>query len=275
MKDSNSLFQITLLKTIVVMYFLYILTNALGRSVSVFHDNSEFGIWTFISFIMISGFILLVDIAIILLITKTLQVNNKRATILVFQTLFCVIVYFGLNFMFENADKWNERVIDESQTLKTDTSDKLLYEIYINQKDSSVIAILNNDSINYKVFKQGTTFTLSQKDMIEIDRLLNVSINEHNKNQEIIFNEKKSKYPDFAFKKKNFIIDLKNYQRQYVAVKNVYGEKEVWVNCFCTTFDDSWKTDIYIVSDGGNCFFDLKINLDAKKYYDFMVNGDA
>ncbi len=154
-------------------------------------------------------------------------------------------------------------------------SKKTENKIDINQKNSSVIAILNNDSINYKIFKQGTTFTLNQKDMIEIDRLLNVCINEHNKNQEIIFNEKKSKYPDLPFKKKNFIIDLKNYQRQYVAVKNVHGEKEVWVNCFCTTFDDSWKTDIYIVSDGGNCFFDLKINLDAKKYYDFMVNGEV
>lgn len=130
MKDSNSIFQITLLKTIVAMYFLYILVNSLISSVGFFHDNSEFGIWTFISFIMISGFILLVDIASILLITKSFQVNNKRATILVFQTLICVIVYFGLNYMFNNADKWNERLIGESQTLKTDTSDKLLHKIY-------------------------------------------------------------------------------------------------------------------------------------------------
>lgn len=144
-----------------------------------------------------------------------------------------------------------------------------------NQTDSSDIAILNNDSINYKIFKKGTSITLSQQDLIEIDRLLIECINEHNKKQEVIFKEKKSKYPDLPIKKKNFIIDLKNYQRQYVAVKNERGEKEVWVNCFCATFDNGWKTDIYIVSDGGNCFFDLKINLDAKKYYDFMVNGVA
>ena len=134
MKDSNSLIQITLLKTIIVIYFLYILVNSLGSSVSFFHDNAEFGIWTFISFIMISAFILFVDIAIILLITKSFKDKNKRAYILVFQTLICAIVYFGLNYMFENADKWNERVINESQTLETDTSGKELHDIYIKDK---------------------------------------------------------------------------------------------------------------------------------------------
>lgn len=134
MKDSNSIFQITLLKTIIVIYFLYILVNSLSSSVSFFYDNAEFGIWTFISFIMISGFILFVDIAIILLITKAIKDKNKRAYILAFQTLICVIFYFGLNYMFENADKWNKRVINESQTLETDTSDKQLHDIYIKDK---------------------------------------------------------------------------------------------------------------------------------------------
>lgn len=134
MKDSNSIFQITLLKTIIVIYFFDIILNSLGSSDSFFHDDAEFGIWAFISFFMISGFILSVDIAIILLITKSFKDKNKRAYILVFQTLICAIVYFGLNYMFENADKWNELVINESQTLETDTSDKQLQDIYINDK---------------------------------------------------------------------------------------------------------------------------------------------
>ena len=124
MKDSNSIFQITILKTIIVIYFLYILVNSLGSSDNFFHDNSEFGIWTFVSFFMISSFILFVDIAIILVITKSFKGKSKRAYILAFQILICVIVYFGLNYVFENAVKWNERVINESQTLETDTSGK-------------------------------------------------------------------------------------------------------------------------------------------------------
>lgn len=101
MKDSNSIFQITLLKTIIALYFLYILLKSLGSSVSFFHDNAEFGIWSFISFIMISGFILFIDIAVILLITKSFKDKNKRAYILAVQTVICIAVYFGLNYMFE------------------------------------------------------------------------------------------------------------------------------------------------------------------------------
>lgn len=134
MKDSNSLFQITLLKTIIVIYFLYILFNLLGSRVSIFHDNAEFGIWAFISFVLISSFILFVDIAIILLITKSFKDKNKRAYILIFQTIVCVIVYLGLNYMFKNADKWNESMINDSQSLQTDSSDKQLHEIYIKDK---------------------------------------------------------------------------------------------------------------------------------------------
>lgn len=134
MKDSNSIFQITLLKAIIVIYFLYIILNSLSSSVSFFYDNAEFGIWAIISFFMISVFILFVDIAIILLVTKTFKDKNKRVYILIFQSIICVVVYFDLNYMFENADKWNEYAINDNQTLQTDSSDKQLHDIYIKDK---------------------------------------------------------------------------------------------------------------------------------------------
>lgn len=134
MKDSNSIFQITLLKAIIVIYFLYIILNSLGSSVSFFHDNAEFGIWAVISFFMISGFILFVDIAIILLVTKMFKDKNKRVYILIFQSIICVVVYFGLNYMFKNADKWNEYAINDNQILQTDSADKQLHDIYIKDK---------------------------------------------------------------------------------------------------------------------------------------------
>jgi predicted permease len=131
-KDSNSIFQITLLKAIIVIYFLFIILNSLGSSVSFFHDNAEFGIWAIISFFMISGFILFVDIAIILLVTKAFKDKNKRVYIFIFQSIICVVVYFGLNYMFKNADKWNESAINVNQTLQTDSADKLLNDIILN-----------------------------------------------------------------------------------------------------------------------------------------------
>lgn len=134
MKDSKSIFQITLLKVIIVIYFLYIVLNSLGSSVSFFHDNAEFGFWTFISFFMISGFILFVDIVIITLVTKSFKDKNKKIYILIFQSIICIVVYFGLNYMFENADKWNESAINGNQTLQTDSDYKQLHDIYIKDK---------------------------------------------------------------------------------------------------------------------------------------------
>jgi hypothetical protein len=122
MKDSNSIIQITLLKTTIFLYFLYILVNSIGSSVGFFHDNSEFGFWAFISFLMISSIILFVDVVTILLISKSFKDKNKRVYILIFQMLICAIVYFGLNYMFRNAEKWNEEEINKNQTSQTDFS---------------------------------------------------------------------------------------------------------------------------------------------------------
>jgi hypothetical protein len=145
--------------------------------------------------------------------------------------------------------------------------------------DSSLItrsrfAILNQDSINYEVFKNGQPTKLSQHDLNEIDRILEDCISAYNIDQKEIYNERKSQNPDLSIKLNSFIIDLKNYQRQYVAVKNEKGEKEVWVNCFCGSGPIPRKYPV-LVCDGGNCFFNLKINLTTRKYYEFIVNGYA
>ena len=84
------------------------------------------------------------------------------------------------------------------------------------------------------------------------------------------------KFPQNGFQLKDFIIDLRKYYRQYIVTKNKKGEKEVWVNCFCSIQNmDYWKKQVVFVMDGGNCFFNLKINLSRKSYSDFEVNGEA
>lgn len=76
---------------------------------------------------------------------------------------------------------------------------------------------------------------------------------------------------------KQWSIDTKNrnYRKQLIVVKNKNGEKEVWVNCFCRVDNDKWKTRMFGVEDGGNCYFNFKINLSTKKYYDLGVNSVA
>ena len=73
-------------------------------------------------------------------------------------------------------------------------------------------------------------------------------------------------------------IDLNkyNYKKQLVAALNDKGQKEVWINCFCYAgSDDRWKTEIIYAKDGGNCFFNFKINLTTNQFYDLVVNGEA
>ncbi|WP_295669189.1 hypothetical protein, partial [uncultured Mucilaginibacter sp.] len=68
----------------------------------------------------------------------------------------------------------------------------------------------------------------------------------------------------------------KSYFKQLIVVINSKGEKEVWVNCFCSASDKSyWKKDIVQVEDGGGCYFQLRVNLTKNFVHDFRVNGIA
>lgn len=82
---------------------------------------------------------------------------------------------------------------------------------------------------------------------------------------------------DFNSKQKDNrqIKDLSNYKFQYVTFYNENREKIVWVNAFCDDFGKNWRNEIIFVKDGGSCFFNFKINLSKREYFDFQVNGVA
>ena len=105
--------------------------------------------------------------------------------------------------------------------------------------------------------------TLTQNELQLVDSLLLACVANYNKSLDK--------------KHKQWSIDLKNrnYRKQLIVVTNKSGQKEVWVNCFCTVDNDRWKTRIFSVDDGGNCYFNFKLNLATKKYYDLGVNGVA
>jgi hypothetical protein len=69
-------------------------------------------------------------------------------------------------------------------------------------------------------------------------------------------------------------LEKRTYQKQLIFVTNARGERIVWVNCFCGPWPtDYWKTQIVAVDDGGNCFFNFKVNLTTHTYFELMVNG--
>ena len=131
--------------------------------------------------------------------------------------------------------------------------------------DTSLITILPYDTSLYWVFENCKQAELAEKDLKLIDSLFISCVEDYNKNISI-------KYP---IEKDNCIIDLKKYKRQYIAVANNKGEKEVWINCFCGDWDKDSRLNPVLVMDGGKCYFNLKINLTTKQSYDLMINGEA
>jgi Cu2+-containing amine oxidase len=100
--------------------------------------------------------------------------------------------------------------------------------------------------------------TLSPIEIAELEKLLEKCVADHNK----------------ALPKNSFdYIDLTQHKRQYVPSFNKNGEKQVWVNCFCSAMSVDWKQTIVFVMDGGSCFFNLVINLSKKECLQLQVNG--
>ncbi len=131
--------------------------------------------------------------------------------------------------------------------------------------DTSLIAIIPFDNSEDGPFDNTyLPSTLTQDDIEKIEVLMTACINKYNNNLS-------------SDSKQYFTIELakEKYKRQYVAVTNKKGEKEVWINCLCRAYSNNWKTSIILVNDGGNCYFSLKINLTKEKCYELYVNGHA
>ena len=133
------------------------------------------------------------------------------------------------------------------------------------QVDTSKTAIIPfNKNVSYPFDNSYKPAVLTKNDINNVDSLLIACVTDYNNSLDKDHKE--------------WSIDLKkyDYRKQLIAVTNKKGEKEVWVNCFCHILNNhSWKTEIMIVDDGGNCYFHFKINLTTKKFYDLGVNGEA
>ena len=111
-------------------------------------------------------------------------------------------------------------------------------------------------------FKKGIPAELTVKELEEINKYL----------QEAVY-----KYNETKISWEN-PIDLLKYNRQYIAIINEKGEKEIYINCFSSSGirnGEYWKNNFVFVLDGGNHFFQVKINITKKLIIMFNVNGYA
>ncbi len=128
--------------------------------------------------------------------------------------------------------------------------------------DTSKTAIIEfNKKSRYPFDSTFKAATLTQSELQLVDTFLLACVTDYNNSLDK--------------EHKQWSIDLKNrnYRKQLIVATNKDGQKEIWVNCFCRVDNDKWKTRMFGVEDGGNCYFSFKINLTTKKYFDLGVNG--
>ncbi len=137
------------------------------------------------------------------------------------------------------------------------------------QIDTSKIAIIPHEKGDYIFDKSKKNTTLSAEDLNIAEQLFNNAVDEYNTKQKAANSNLSEK------QMKRTLIDPSHYKRQYIAVTNSKGEKEIWINCFCDTFDTNWRKQIIEVDDGGDCFFNVYINITTKTHLELRVNGYA
>ena len=69
-------------------------------------------------------------------------------------------------------------------------------------------------------------------------------------------------------------LKLKTYKRQYAGVV-IDGKRCVFANFFCKDHGREWKKDEIIVEDGGDCYFQITVDLTLKRCFNLHVNGEA
>ncbi|MBX3243536.1 MAG: hypothetical protein KF685_03595 [Acidobacteria bacterium] len=130
--------------------------------------------------------------------------------------------------------------------------------------DTSKIALLPLNDLNYVMFKSKEAASLSIDELKEIEAFLQHGLN---KKVEVFLQNRTNR---------EGLKDLGIYYRQYAAVLNDIGEKEVWANFLCNKFDHKdWTKERIDVADGGNCFFNLHLNLATGKITGLYINGEA
>jgi hypothetical protein len=142
-------------------------------------------------------------------------------------------------------------------------------------QDSSRIVVFTFDPNQHWMFKNCRPADLTNLEIDSVEILLAKFIKNYNSIQDLKLQELHKKNPDDKVQSSYYIIELSRYRRQYIAKINSQGEKEVWIKFFCGNLVSDWRKRLVIVEDGGNCYFQIKVNITAKRCYEFMVNGYA
>jgi hypothetical protein len=125
--------------------------------------------------------------------------------------------------------------------------------------DTTKIAILEYPKSKLWIANNPKPFALVQSDIYTIDNTLKKAIVAYNIE---ISDVNKRHGRKFTLLDE----DTKGLRRQYIPYVDENGQKIALVNCFCSD-NENWKDwNKTITSNGGKCFYSLRINLETKKF---------
>lgn len=144
--------------------------------------------------------------------------------------------------------------------------------------DTSTFAILPVDTsiLDYRDFRPDTTMKFTPGDLGTIESLIRSAVDRYNNNDaQGMLDEWRNAYDTTNAKLSDFEIDLRKYKRQYSSVILPHGQKVVYANCFRETEANEfpeWRKQIIVAEGGGIYYFNVKISLADKNYFDFSIN---
>jgi hypothetical protein len=154
----------------------------------------------------------------------------------------------------------------------------LLISLTICKGQSDFVVLQDQKTVDelisiFKILPESTmTTTLSTTELDAATRLLTKCITDYNDQIREGFKKRGEKK---RYARMYQVMTLSKYKVQFVPYLNEKGEKEIWINGFCSDYDINWKTEIVHVFDGGNCYFTVRLNLTNNKCIAVGTNGYA
>jgi hypothetical protein len=141
----------------------------------------------------------------------------------------------------------------------------------ITTSDNVAVLINENEKLQFR-YPEMQTWKPNQAEINIAENIIPIIISENNTDNSV--NEIYENITDYYF--------------QLIPYLDKDKRKIIYVNSLCKSFvknplpnldgsepqdEIEWKSYFYDVDDGGNCFWQVKIDVEQKEYFDFSVNG--
>tara|TARA_Y100000589_G_scaffold327592_1_gene369755 strand:- start:796 stop:1302 length:507 start_codon:yes stop_codon:yes gene_type:complete len=144
-----------------------------------------------------------------------------------------------------------------------------LEEKQIALQDDRRTIITDSSYTKFMIGKQFSLWSPNKENIEKVDSILVKAINDN------VFYSLKSKD----------ISEIHKFYRQYLCYIDGKGEKIIFINSMCDLSDyineydnsekNDWKNEMLKIADGGDCYWNIKINLTTNEYFDLRINTEG